>query len=188
MSFFSTPKSNSAMMVRLARSHMRNLRFDQAAPGHLFHQTKIFQYLEGGSVRGRRPRAVVDTGLRFEQPNVQALPGERECGHHADRAAACNDDRTFRLHIRSRVHAVSSCRSCIGRDHDVDQTSKRVTRRMADLRPRPRHQAPMTPSPCLLSVGQEPEDSLAIIKPLARWVPLWSRGGRPGGRRSKQWT
>ena len=86
------------------------LGFDQAPPGHLFHQSEIFENLERGGVGGGRPRAVIDTGLRFEKPNLQSLPGERERRHHADRAATRNDDGTFGLHIRSRVRGVKSCR------------------------------------------------------------------------------
>ena len=86
------------------------LGFDQTPPGHLFHQSEIFQNLERGSVGGGGARAVIDTGLRFEKPNLQSLPGERERRHHADRAATRNDDGTFGLHIRSRVRGVKSCR------------------------------------------------------------------------------
>jgi hypothetical protein len=86
------------------------LGFDQAPPGHLFHQSEIFENLERGSVGGGRPRAVIDTGLRFEKPNLQSLPRERERRHHADRAATRNDDGPFGLHIRSRVRGVKSCR------------------------------------------------------------------------------
>src|SRR3954452_16867762 len=68
------------------------LGFDQTPPGHLFHQSEIFQNLEGGSVGGGGARAVIDTSLGFEKPNLQSLPGERERRHHADRAATRNDD------------------------------------------------------------------------------------------------
>ena len=79
------------------------LRFDQAAPRHLFDDAERFQHLEGRCMGGRRAGAVIDASVGLEQPDLEPLAGERERSHDADRPAACNDDRTFGRHLWSLI-------------------------------------------------------------------------------------
>ena len=82
---------------------------DQAAPGYLLDQAETFQHLQRRGMRGRCPRAVVDTRLGLEHPNLESLLRERQRGHDADRAAARDDDGSLGLHLpvplRDEEHA-----------------------------------------------------------------------------------